>query len=156
MTTDIAWASYNNKTGSLLGISWIKPTDEPSIEIDKDVAILFLTGVNNLISYKVTETDDGLQLIKLEDAKSVPLFWSLTPVEDLSSYLKLTTTGTKIVITIVNLPELAMLFATEKNDPTWLSHTWNLHTLPIKNNKITISLQNANSYSFYMSKINEV
>lgn len=152
-----AWVVFDKKTGALLSIEWNKPENNVNVlGISQEIAEKFILGDLRFVDYRIVEIDGELELLRLDDIRTPQIFWSLNQLDQVKNDLDIKIQKNKISIFVKNMPDVAYMFATLKDDPTWLISSWNLKNLPNKNNKIHINFKHANTYSFFVSKTDEV
>jgi hypothetical protein len=151
---DKAWVRFDPSNGDIIGISWEKDSDD-LIEISGDLAESFMSGKTRVVAFKVT-TENGVHVLSSIDEKPVlPEFWNLRETGGIDYDNDIVVSGNMIIAKVDGLHRFLNLFATLKNDPSWLIKTWNLREFPVVNGEILINWPDANKHSFYMSKTNE-
>lgn len=146
-----AWLEYDSNTGHLLGIHWSQPSGS-SIQISEDEAKEFMFGQKSMIEHRIGNIEVEPILEKLKHEVSAPEFWSLYTLDNAPSSIEIDIKENEILVHIPNgLPSMCMLFATLKNDPTWLIKSWKLYDIVPTNNVIRLYFENATQYSMYVS-----
>lgn len=148
----IAYMSYDSLSGDILSIAWNQPADS-FIEIDKSIAEDFMTGKEKMHEYFVPINQKILK--KKEFQQRIPKsFWSLKILDGSDSNMKIQSSFDCVRITLdaASYKNL-MLFATIKNDPSWLISSWDLSDFKEIEGIITIKIVEAEKYSYYIGKI---
>jgi hypothetical protein len=141
---DKAWIIYNPEDGQLISIKR-SAGSENSIEIPGKDAVEFLSGTKRLSDYEVI---DKKLCFKKTESDQVPIFWNLISRD--GWHLQILTDGETIKIYTKTPLEYVMLYASIKNNPTWLINTWDLGNYEIQDNAITINFINSDKYSYYI------
>lgn len=148
----IAYISYDSLTGDMLSIAWNRPIDS-FIEVDTDIAEGFMIGKMKMHEYFVHLTQKVLKKkeIKQRISKS---FWSLKLSDTNIDGMKVLPIGNevKIVLNGASSNNL-MLFATIKNDPSWLIQSWDLADYDEVDETISINFLDSEKYSYYIGKM---
>jgi hypothetical protein len=146
------WAIYK-PTGEIISVVWEKPS-ENFVEIDTELATDFVLGNKKLTDYKVSDNPPVLQKKSYQKIDQ-GAFWALKTLDDVNTTISIGTCGDYIAITTLqNLDDVA-LYATLKNDPTWLISSWRLNLLTIIDNRVEIIYPKADQYSYYIGYTNE-
>lgn len=151
-----AWASYDEVTGTILAISWKKPANR-CVAIDPSIAERVMAGVETMSAYLVDVAADTHEIAKKETPTSVhSTFWRLS-IMDLSGIEILVDDGYGgLIINIADdRRDNFILFATLKNDPSWLVNSWKSTDLRWKGTRAFIKLDCPEKYSFYARATNE-
>jgi hypothetical protein len=152
---DEAWVCYFPDNGKISAIGWEKPTG-PSIAIPAEMAIKFMSGETRKSSYRVVDRGDGPVLELIQSNTAISTFWSLTSIDDEDSGVGVQVSRDGIEVMI---PEgsghACLIFATLKNDPSWLIDTWDLRRFRETNGVINIPYPNADQFSIYIRTMHE-
>lgn len=151
----VAYLIYDKETLAIESIQW-SPSDGPSMRISDEEALEFMSGQRSLLDYQLISTGKGLKISKIEVNIPLPAFWKLARTTEAEG---LTFTFRKNHFFVeandgTSFPYY--LFATLKDDPTWLVCSWDLSSRKRdKKGRIRLELENASNHSFYVSKSNE-
>lgn len=151
----MAYLTYDAITLALTGVQWTGVT-ESAIEVTKEEALEFITGNKSLIDYQVILTSDGPKLARIEMGVPVSVFWTLCPILQMEGMD--ISIGKNHVSVKPKKPLLnpSTLFATLKDDPTWLVNSWDLCAMDRdRNGCIRIALNGAKNHDYYMSRAHE-
>ena len=152
---DEGWIRYVPGSGKIIGIGWEKQGDD-CIPIPAETAAKFITGELRKVSHRVIDRGNGPALELIQTESTLSKFWSLTSIDDEDSGVEISVDDSEIVIRIPDGFERPFLiFATVKNDPTWLVSSWDLRDLKVKDGTVTIPYPDADRCSIYMRMINE-
>jgi hypothetical protein len=151
----IAWAKYDQQSGTILSISWIKEDGSDLIEVEHSLAEKFILGEIRLFEYQV-KVDQGVgRLEKIKVEKPPARYSSLKAINESTKY-SLSISKKSITIKMQNAPRKdIILYATMKDDPSWLVKSWNISPSMVKNNKVNLKFADAQNYSYYMRSIDE-
>ena len=141
-----AWVSYDVDTKELSGVFWEEP-EVNCVAISVDLAESFILGDEKLHSYRINKTGE---LEKKASENILPTsFWSLQILDGRDSGIEIKIKNNKIFVIGVVGQQNIMIFATIKNDPSWLIESWNLNGRPDEAGLIIIDFINAENYSYY-------
>lgn len=151
-----AWLTYDPETRIPIEVSWAKVSVD-SLAIPLDLAEKFVLGEARMTDYRISEDGSRIDPVSIGNFSPPPVFWELTTIDDESIPFEITINEQSVVVrptTTEMLPDTT-LFATLKNDPSWLIHTWHLYETDLINGIIEIMCPDAYDYSFYMGRLNE-
>lgn len=152
---DEAWICYFPDSGKISSIGWKKPPG-PSITVSAEMASKFMCGEMRKSSYRVIDRGNGPVLEVIQPSSDISKFWSLTSIDEEESGMGVLVSEEGIeVMTPDGSDRACLLFATLKNDPSWLIDTWDLRKFDVIDGVIKIPYQNADQFSVYMRTINE-
>ena len=144
-----AWIEYDD-AGRPLAVRWAS-SGGLEIEITREMAGSFMDGRENIHLYHVEESDEMMVLKKKDDHPREPAkFWSLEVLDDSSSMSILTVDTDGMTIAVDGNRPSTVLYATIKNDPSWLVRSWDLTKMPPSNGTIRINWGEADKHSFYI------
>jgi hypothetical protein len=146
-----AWLSYDSLSGRPMSVSWEK-MKESCVEITTELAESFMLGTSHIHDYSVDISNKTL--VKRIPEKRLPrVFWSLKILDGSDSGLNITAELNKVYITLKDVSNLnLMLFATIKNDPSWLINSWDLNDYKVVDGMITVWIKDATDFSYYIGK----
>jgi hypothetical protein len=144
-----AWLEYDD-VGQPTIVRWSSGGGR-EIEITKEMAGSFMDGSENMHLYHVEEVD-GSMLLKKKDVpvKEPARFWSLDALDESGGASMLSVDKEGMTITIDGNRSSSILYATIKNDPSWLIKSWNLTNMAQTGNTIRINWADADKHSFYI------
>lgn len=151
-----AWLLFNSINGELLEISWNKPDDNKSyISISKEIAGDFILGKNKLHDYIISS--DELQRRPI--LKTIPIsFWTLQELTGKNSDIDIGIYNNQIFVSGTIDKQTITIFATLKNNPSWLITSWILNVnrcdkmMKFESGMFKISFKDAINYSYYIGK----
>ena len=150
-----AWLTYDSSLRPI-GISWGEPICL-AIEIDPILAIEFIHGHRQFNHWSIIVKNDVPELvenIRNSTQSNFQKFWNLAKGDDPNTTVSIFTDEKEIRIFSTGLGIIQMhLYATFKNDPAWLIKSWDLSTYNNNEGRITILLDGAKNYSYYVDKI---
>lgn len=150
-----AWAKYDQQSGEILSILWIKEDGPDVIEVERSLAEKFILGEIRLFEYHVKVDQEVRTLEKIAVEKPPVRYSSLKSIEN-SKKWSLSISKKSVTITIdTALSKPFILYATMKDDPSWLVKSWNISPSMVKNNKVNLKFADAQNYSYYMRSIDE-
>lgn len=152
---DEAWVCYYPDSGKIASIGWER-SDGPSVAVPVEMAAKLMSGEIRKSSYRVVNRGDGPMLELFQPITSMPKFWSLMTIDEEESNMEVRITDVGIEVRIPDSTiRSCLIFATLKNDPSWLIETWDLRDFKMDNGMIKIPYPDADQYSVYIRKINE-
>lgn len=151
-----AWLVYNIDSMNILHVSWKKIETDKNIgcfKISNDIAINFLTGKEQLNSYSVLD-NNGVITLEKKSIKTLDYstFWNLKSIDDIKNFKFLFVRNTIQITADVSLNNY-VLYASLKNNPSWLIQEWYLERENISNNSVQLSCPNPTAYSYFLRKI---
>lgn len=148
-----AWVVFDPITLKPTQISWQKP-DFNYIEIDKELAKGFMLGTLKLNEYAIFDKDGEKSLEKCTVAfNAYENFWLLKTIDEEQKNFTLIITDNTVEISADWSQVNYILYSSLKDNPSWLINTWMLKDEKIVNGKVTIEVENAKDYSYYLRKI---
>lgn len=149
--SDKAWLIYDDNL-NLKEVVWKKPAAN-FIEISKTLALDFISGHVNFLSYKLTKTNNKIELQTLGQEKSIFTFWNLVSLEN--SQLDIVFSAKDLRVKIHdNLQSYYSLYCTSRNNPSYLIKSWHLNRCALSHEGIiTIQFDNPKKYSWYVGDV---
>ena len=151
-----AWASYDPVTGEIISIAWSKLADQ-CVLIDVAIAEKVMMGAEHMTDYAVDVSTEVHALVKKEaPARGQSSFWRLSIIDASGIEILIDSESNGVLVnTPADWSSEFMLFATIKNDPSWLINSWSSTKLRWRGHRAFVSLPNPEKYSFYLRAINE-
>ena len=146
---------YDQHSMKVLGLERKQPeidSDIMSFEIDDTTANSFLLGAIKLQDYVIAIVDDIPTLEKKVFKNNFAVsFWNLKCVDGEENF-NFVINDNVIEIHSVKPIDNYILYASVKNDPSWLLYTWHFEADEIEGS-LTLHVENASNYSYSLRKI---
>ena len=144
-----AWIEYDD-AGQPTAVKW-NSSGGRKIEITTEMAGSFMDGSEDIHLYHVEESDGTMILKKRDDQQKEPVkFWSLDTLGESDGISMSLVDKYGMTITLNGDRSLFILYATIKNDPSWLVRSWNLTKIAPSGGSVRIDWADADKHSFYV------